>query len=178
MVLVGFGSGGVFVRKVILSALSLAVGAAAGVAVSAATVGKEQDEIIMKKQQLADKHLAIMKVYDKWLKARQDGKSLVRYFEMRGYKNIAIYGMGYLGESLVKELQNSNVRVQYGIDRNAENIYSSVDVFKLSADLPEVDAIVVTAVFCCDEIEKELADIVECPVISLENIVWEMCANA
>lgn len=161
-------------RKGLLSALSMAVGAAAGVAVSAATVGKEQDETIKKKQQLADKHLAIMKVYDEWLKVRQDGRSLVQYFEKRGYKSIAIYGMSYLGESLVRELQNSDIKVQYGIDKNAENIYSSVDVINLSADLPKVDAIVVTTVFFFDEVSEELAGIVDCPVISLEDIVYEV----
>ncbi len=161
-------------RKGLLSVLSIAAGAAAGVAVSAATVGKEQDEKIKKKQQLADKHLAIMKVYDEWLKVRQEGRSLFQYFEKRGYKNIAIYGMSYLGESLVRELQNSDIKVQYGIDKNAENIYSSVDVINLSADLPKVDVIVVTTVFFFDEVAEELADIVDCPVISLEDIVYEV----
>lgn len=87
-------------KKSILSILSMAAGAAAGVAVSAATVGKEQNKTISKKQQLADKHLAMVKVYDEWLKVRQDGRSLVQYFEKRGYKNIAIYGMSYLGKAL------------------------------------------------------------------------------
>lgn len=161
-------------RKGLLSILSMTAGAAAGVAVSAATVGKEQGEKIKKKQQLANKHLAIMKVYDEWLGVRQDGKSLVQYFEKQGYKNIAIYGMSYLGERLVKELQDSDVKVQYGIDKNAENIYSSVEVMNLSDDLPKVDAIVVTAVFFFDEIEEELEDMVNCPIISLEDIVYEV----
>lgn len=161
-------------RKGILSVLSMAAGAAAGVAISAATVGKEQGEKIQKKQKLANKHLAIMKVYDEWLGVRQDGKSLVQYFEKQGYKNIAIYGMSFLGERLVKELQDSDVKVQYGIDKNAENIYSSVEVMNLSEDLPKVDAIVVTAVFFFDEIEEELEDMVDCPIISLEDIVYEV----
>ena len=160
-------------KKGVLSVLSMAAGAAAGVAVSAATVGKEQAEKIQKKQQLANKHLAIMKVYDEWLKVRQDGRSLVQYFEKQGYKNIAIYGMSYLGERLVDELRDSDVKVQYGIDKNAENIYSSVEVMNLSDDLPKVDAIVITAVFFFDEIAEELADIVDCPIISLEDIVYE-----
>lgn len=134
-------------KKSLLSILSMAAGAAAGVAVSAATVGKEQDEMIKKERQFADKHLAIMKVYDEWLRVRQDGRSLVQYFKNRDYKNIAIYGMSYLGESLVNELKDSDVKVLYGIDKNAENIYSSVEVISSIDDLPKVDVIVVTAVF-------------------------------
>ena len=160
-------------KKGLLSILSMAAGAAAGVAVSAAMVGKEKDATIKKKQQLADKHLAMVKVYDEWLRVRQDGRSLAQYFEKRGYKNIAIYGMSYLGESLVKELQDSDVKVQYGIDKNAENIYSSMEVMNLSGDLPKVDAIVVSAVFFFDEIVEELAGMVDCPIISLEDIVYE-----
>lgn len=161
-------------KKGLLSILSIAVGGVAGAVVSAVTVGKEQDEMIKEKQQFADKHLAIMKIYDEWLRVRQEGRSLVQYFETRGYKNIAIYGMSYLGESLVKELQDSDVKVQYGIDKNAENIYSSVEVINLSGDLPKVDVIVVTAVFFFDEIAEELAEIVNCPIISLEDIVYEV----
>ncbi|MCI9033752.1 MAG: hypothetical protein HFJ08_06840 [Lachnospiraceae bacterium] len=161
-------------KKGLLAVLSMVAGATAGVMVSVATVGKEQDQTIKKNQQLADKHLAIMKVYDEWLKVKQDGGSLVQYFMARGYKNIAIYGMSYLGESLVRELKDSDVKVQYGIDKNAENIYSSVDVINLSADLPKVDVIVVTTVFFFDEVVEELADIVNCPVMSLEDIVYEV----
>ena len=59
-------------------------------------------------------------------------------------------------------------------DKNADNIYSSVEVMNLSDDLPEVDAIVVTAVFFFDEIAEELADKVNCPIISLEDMVYEV----
>lgn len=161
-------------KKGLLCVLSMAVGAVAGVVVSAATVGKEQDVRIKENRQLADKHLMIMKVYDEWLRVKQEGKSFVGYFEKKGYRNIAIYGMSYLGESLVRELQNSDIKVQYGIDKNAENMYSSVEVVTLSNDLPKVDAIVVTAVYFYDEIEEELESLVDCPVISLEDIVYEV----
>lgn len=156
-------------RKCLLPILLMAAGAA-----GAAIAGKEQNKTIKNKQQLADKHLTIMKVYDEWLRIRQDGRSLVQYFEKKGYKDIAIYGMGYLGESLVRELKNSDIKVQYGIDKNAENIYSSVNVVNLSVDLPRVDVIVVTTVFFFGEIYEELVNIMDCPIVSLEDAVYEM----
>lgn len=161
-------------KKGFLSVWSMAMGAAAGAVASAAMVGKTQDKAMKRKQQLADKHLSIMKVYDEWLKVRQDGRSLVEYFEKRGYKNIAVYGMSYLGESLVRELNGSDVNVLYGIDKNAENIYSSVEIMNLSDHLPEVDLVVVTAVFFFDEVAEELEDRMDCPIISLETIVYEV----
>ena len=44
---------------------------------------------------------------------------------------------------------------------------------KAEEELPEVDAVIVTAVYEYDEIEKMLADRVSCPVISLEEILYE-----
>ena len=40
------------------------------------------------------------------------------------YKEIAIYGMSYLGERLADELAGSDITVKYAIDRNADNIYA------------------------------------------------------
>lgn len=93
------------------------------------------------------------------------------FFEDNGYKSIAIYGMSYLGERLMDELKDSGIEVRYAIDRNAENIYAGVEVKKPEDDLEEVDAVIVTAVFFFDEIEEQLEKILDCPIISLEDIV-------
>ena len=161
-------------KKGVMSVLTMIAGVVTGVAASAATVGKKQSLTIKRKQQFADKHLAIMKVYSQWLSAKQDGKSLTQYFEKNGYHDIAIYGMSYLGESLVKGLQDSGINIKYGIDKNAENLYSSVEILNVNDDLPEVDAIVVTAVFFFDEIEEELEELVDYPIISLEDVIYEV----
>jgi hypothetical protein len=161
-------------KKSLLSVWSMTMGAVAGAVASVAVVRKRLEKTVKKKQQLADKHLTIMKVYDEWLKVRQDSKSLIQYFEKRDYKNIAIYGMSYLGESIVRELKDSDVNVLYGIDKNAENIYSTVEVMNLSDNLPKVDVVVVTAVFFFDEIAEELKNMMNCPIISLEAIIYEV----
>ena len=112
-----------------------------------------------------------MLVMNQWLIDKQEGKSLVDFFEDNGYKSIAIYGMSYLGERLMDELKDSSIEVRYAIDRNAENIYAGVEVKKPEDDLEEVDAVIVTAVFFFDEIEEQLEKILDCPIISLEDIV-------
>lgn len=38
--------------------------------------------------------------------------------------------------------------------------------------LPDVDAIIVTAFFFFDEIEQELEDKIDCPIISIEDVVY------
>lgn len=154
-------------KKGILSALSFVCGSVAGISSAGSVFSKKAKEA----QKYADKHLAIMLVMNQWLINKQEGKSLVSFFEENGYKSIAIYGMSYLGERLEDELRNSGIEVRYVIDKNAENIYADVDVKSPEDDMDEVDAVIVTAVFFFDEIEEQLEKIFGCPIISLEDVV-------
>ena len=111
---------------------------------------------------------------NQWVKVKQDGKNLSLYFEREGYKEIAIYGMSYAGETLMEELVDSPVTVKYGIDRNAEKILADVDVVTPDAFLEPVDAIVVTSVTFFEEIEEILRQKTDCPIISLEDILYDV----
>ena len=79
--------------------------------------------------------------------------------------------MGYVGEILNDEFRDSNITVEYGIDKNADSIYADVDVISVNDPLMEVDAVVVTAITYFEEIEKELSEKISCPIISLEDIL-------
>ena len=81
--------------------------------------------------------------------------------------------MNYAGETLYNELDGSGVKVKYAIDRNADQKYADVDVISPEADLPDVDAIIVTAITFFDEIEEKLAEKISCPILSLEDILYE-----
>ena len=111
---------------------------------------------------------------NQWVKVKQEGKNLSEYFEKQGYKKIAIYGMSYAGETLVNELENTSVQILYGIDKNADSIYANIDVFSIEDSLEEVDAVIVTAITFFDEIEEELSTKFSCPIISLENVLYEI----
>ena len=82
--------------------------------------------------------------------------------------------MSYAGETLVDELRGSTVTVVYGIDKNAVSLYSDVDIVSMEDDLEIVDAIVVTAITFFDEIEEQLSEKIDCPIISLEDILYEV----
>ena len=111
---------------------------------------------------------------NQWVKVKQEGKNLAEYFEREGYHEIAIYGMSYAGETLVDELQESNIKIKYGIDKKANAIYADFDVISPDEELEEVDAIVVTSITFFDEIEEMLSKKVDCPIISLEDILYEV----
>lgn len=155
-------------KKGIVSILSGVV----GIAVGAGTVGRKLRKRINKEKEYADKHLALYMLMNQWVQVKQDGKSLVSYFEEYGYKNIAVYGMNFVGQTLCRELENSSVFVKYGIDKNAENIYADCDVLTIEDDLEEVDAVIVTPVFYFDEIEGRLTEKMDCPIISIEDVIY------
>ena len=155
----------------VFSALAvMTAGAAAG--------GVAANSVAAKKiQQLTDGHKKVHELYmafDQWLRIRQQGKTLAAYFERNNYKTVAIYGMKELGERLCDELKDSGIDVRYGIDQNADSIYADVDVITPDDDLEPVDVIVVTAIYYLDEIEEMLSEKVEYPVISLEDILYEV----
>ena len=85
--------------------------------------------------------------FDQWLRIRQEGKTLVDFFEKNDYKTVAIYGMKELGERLYDELENSGITVKYIIDKNADTIYADVDVLTPDDELEPVDVVVVTAIY-------------------------------
>ena len=82
--------------------------------------------------------------------------------------------MSYAGLRLAEELENSNIEIKYGIDKNAEAICSDIDVVTMQDQLTEVDAVVVTPIVFFNEIEKELSEKLDCPIISLEDILYEI----
>ena len=148
--------------------------ALAGAALGAIGTSKIMGNSVTEWKNMSDKHLALFLLMNQWVKVKQEGKNLAEYFEREGYHEIAIYGMSYAGETLVDELQESNIKIKYGIDKKANAIYADFDVISPDEELEEVDAIVVTSITFFDEIEELLSKKVDCPIISLEDILYEV----
>lgn len=161
-------------KKIIEKAMSVLAGGVAGAAAGGAAMATNYKKKLNAKDAAFNKLVALYYAYDRWLIVRQQGKSLVEYFEKNQYKTVAIYGMKELGERLYDELKDSGIMVKYIIDRNAESIYADVDVITPDEDLDPVDVIVVTAITYFDEIEEMLSEKVDYPVVSLEDILYEM----
>lgn len=161
-------------KKGIISIISALIGAAAGGAAGALATSKVMGEATAKEQKMSNKHLALFLMMNQWVLVKQEGKNLASYFEKNNYRKIAVYGMSYAGERLVNELKGSGIEVAYGIDQNADGIYSKIEIITKEDTLEPVDAIVVTPVFFFQEIEKDLSGKVDCPILSLEDILYEV----
>lgn len=157
-------------KKIIIPALSTVVGVVAG-GLAVARLSKDEQNRL---KRLADKHLVLMKLFNQWMLTKQEGKSIVDYFHQRGMKTIAIYGMSYVGERLYDELKNTDIVVKYGIDKNADAIYSELEIVSPQESLQEVDAIIVTSIYFYTEIEEMLAQKTNSLILSLEDILYEL----
>lgn len=157
-------------KKAISTLLGMAAGAAAG-GIAAQTKSNRK---IRKMGESGAKVHELYMAFDQWLQVRQEGKTLVEYFTKNGFKTVAVYGMKELGERLCDELKGSEVTVSYAIDKNADSIYADVDVMTPEEALPEVDVIIVTAITYFDEIEEMMCKKVDCPIVSLEDILYEV----
>lgn len=118
-------------------------------------------------------------VLKKWMENRNAGKDFATYFSTYGYRKIAIYGAGDVGRLLYYELKDSDIRVLYYIDRNAEGLGKVEGIPVITAEeiknAEAVDGIVVSPVGSYQEICELLTRLVpEIPTISLKDAVYEV----
>lgn len=161
-------------RTFLLTMTGTVLGAAAGVGAGALIVEKGKRKSEKQWKELADKHLALMLLFNQWLSIKQEGKNITDFFHREGIKSIAIYGMSYVGERLYEELKNTDVEVKYAIDKNAEGIYAEVDIVTPEDRFEAVDAIIVTPVFYYENISCMLKQKTEIRILSLEDILYEV----
>ncbi len=113
-------------------------------------------------------------VLKEWFLSHIQGKRVSDFFERNHYQKIAVYGMAELGQFLVLELRDSGFDVKYGIDRRAGAIAAGIPVLTLEHELPLVDVVIVTAVYFFNQIADSLTDRLECPVISIEDVLYSI----
>lgn len=147
---------------------------AAGIVAGATITGILKGKQVSQKTEKVNKFKGYYTMLNQWLLLKQEGRSLEEYFVVNGYKTIAIYGMGEMGNRLYDELKNTSIEVKCGIDKNALSTYSELEVIDLDDEIPEVDAVVITATFAFDEIEEELSEKISCPIVSLDDAVYEI----
>lgn len=124
-------------------------------------------------KELSDKHLTLMLLLNEWLKIKQGGVDISNYFLERNIKNIAIYGMSYIGERLYDELDGTEIKIKYAIDRNVNKVYRGLKIISPDEELSEVDVVVVTPVFYYDEIKIVLQEKITGKIISIEDIIYK-----
>lgn len=157
-------------NKRVLAIVSFLGGVVIGVAGGSYFKGK----IISKSNERINKFKSYYNILNQWIVLDHEGKKLEQYFINNNYMKIAVYGMGEIGNRLYEELKNSSVKIDYVIDKNAESAYSELEIFSPEDMLGEVDAVIVTTAFAFEEIRDELSKKCNCPIVSLEDVVFEL----
>jgi FlaA1/EpsC-like NDP-sugar epimerase len=132
-----------------------------------------------KAQKMKDVYQAYYDVTNQWLKNKNENNTLAEYFKNNSFNRIAIYGMGELGTRLYEELKNSEIKVVYFIDKNAEEICYGIDDVPIVglSDInsqEKAEVVVVTPIYDFDSIEESLLDRGIEQIVSLEDVVYEI----
>lgn len=100
-----------------------------------------------------------------------ESRGLASVLQKKGYNKIIIYGWGYLGNLLYRELRHSQIEIKGILDRKCvANVYN-IPSYSLQSELPEADAVIVTVLYDAEIIRNDVSKIVKCPIVSLEELV-------
>lgn len=155
--------------KVCVSVLLVVIGFVSG---RNYKIGKQVE--LSSNRQDAEKYFSLFLLMNQWVRIKQKNRSITEYFVAKGYKHIAIYGMNYVGKTLLTELENSEVCVEYGIDQNADQICCDIEIINPEQEMRDVDLLVITPIYYYNDIAQKLSSKVKCPMVSIEDILYDM----
>lgn len=126
------------------------------------------------KNRALDKYISYYHLNNKWISLKESGERVSRYFKERNLKKIALYGLGDFGVNLNNELTQDGIEISYAFDKNLSNRYSLIPIKRLNDELPTVDAIVITVAGECDAIKKQLSEVCNYQVITIEEVLYSL----
>lgn len=134
------------------------------------SVNSFEKKEINRLRNLISKQKSIINVLDKFTKATSVNAYIKNYFNQMGISSVAVYGLGFLGNHFIDELNKTDIKLKYGIDKSARNIKSTLDVFTLDDELPDVDAIVVLLPDIFPELYAQIRKNYSGMIISIEQV--------
>lgn len=129
---------------------------------------------IKKNEAKAGKFIGYFNLLDEWMTIKEEGKSFASYFEKNGYSQIAIYGLGKIGNHFLREMEGSDIQILYAIDAKGEQLNPNIPIYILDDEIPKADVIVVTATFDYDNIKENLEQRTDIRIISIDEVVHEL----
>lgn len=110
-------------------------------------------------------------LYD-WMDLERTGEQvLVLRMLEEGYNEILIYGWGYLGERLFRELENTPIKVAGILDKKNTSNYYGLPAYTMRSKLPRADAVIITVLYDTEKIKTAVGKMITCPIISIEEFM-------
>lgn len=124
--------------------------------------------------QSTDRYREYFALLNHWLMLKQNNVCISDCFLKKGYSNIAVYGMGFIGIRLCDELKNTQVHVEKTFDRAANTIYHPLGVYPppVLSDL-NVDALILTVDVDLETIRSYMNN-KDIPLVKLTDIIFEI----
>ena len=116
----------------------------------------------------------LYRIWNQWLYLYEEEIGINDILERKGFRCIAIYGMGDGAIHLINSLQKTKVNVRYVIDENEEEYSIPVSIIGVKNVSNEVDVVVDTRPCSSDEDRYSMEDVLGCKVISLADIIFDM----
>ncbi len=95
-------------------------------------------------------------IFDRWMNLREKNINISDYLKKNHFNRIMLYGVGIFSEHMILECKKNDVSVIGIIDRSKHFSVNDIEVYQMSNDLPNVDVIVVTAIYSMDDICNEI----------------------
>lgn len=122
----------------------------------------------------ANKYLELYRVMAQWIEVSQNGQFIAEWLKERRYMSVAIYGMSLIGERLYIDLTDRGIQVAYGIDRLSRGYLDGIKMYMPAEELPQVDAVIVTAIVDFDAVREQMKEKINCPIFSFKDILNEI----
>lgn len=135
-------------------------------------VEKEQKQLVFE----ANKYKFYTELFDRWLyMERKNEFSIEAYFQAQNVYSVAIYGMGIIGKQLYEQMNQSKVKVSFGIDRYVGVYGKDFTIYRPeSTNWPKVDAIIIAAYDEDMSIMKLLKGKTDCKIITIDKIINDL----
>ena len=130
--------------------------------------------IIEKKQAKVSKFVGYFNLLDAWMTIKEEEKSMASYFEKNGYSQIAVYGLGKIGNHFLREMEGTDIKILYAIDAKGEKLNPNIPIYTLEDEIPKADVIVVTATFDYKNIKENLGQRTDVQIVSIDDVVREL----
>lgn len=103
-------------------------------------------------------------------------ENLTRYFNMNGYRNIAVYGVGKMGSLILRNIDTAQLESICIIDENKSACFGGMEKISVEelVDRKEMDVVLVTPLLDYPQIEAQICSICEIPVISTKELMYDM----
>lgn len=129
----------------------------------------EKDIATIKRQE------AVLTVYSKWIELYQNEITVSDYLIKSGYRDVVIYGLGWIGKNLLSEVMESSLNVKYVVDRAIsmrDGEYKGVMCYNPDAKLPSADFLIITVPSEADDIKSKMRKKVNFPIQTIQDLLF------